>query len=108
MFKLEKVFQNDDYGYYFFIGFFKALILFISIYLFSILKNNSIYEILNFEIFKNSQYFLYAVILSIFFFFGSIYLKKKEYQKNFISFLKEDILNFIVSNIFVFYIFFFI
>tara|TARA_B100000242_G_scaffold292913_1_gene269517 strand:+ start:648 stop:2060 length:1413 start_codon:yes stop_codon:yes gene_type:complete len=106
MFKLEKVFQNDDYGYYFFVGFFKALILFISIYLFSILKNNSIYEILNFEIFKNSQYFLYAVILSIFFFFGSIYLKKKEYRKNFISFLKEDILNFIVSNIFVFSIFF--
>ena len=106
MFKLEKVFQNDDYGYYFFIGFFKALILFISIYLFSILKNNSIYEILNFEIFKNSQYFLYAVLLSIFFFFGSIYLKKKEYRKNFISFLKEDILNFIVCNIFVFSIFF--
>jgi hypothetical protein len=59
MFKLEKVFQNDDTGYYIFINFIKSLLLLIAIYLFSILEENSIYELLNFEIFKNSNYFIY-------------------------------------------------
>ena len=59
MFKLEKVFQNDDTGYYLFISFIKSLILLISIYIFSILEKNSIYDLLNFEIFKNSNYFMY-------------------------------------------------
>ena len=67
MFKLEKVFQNDDSGYYLFINFIKSLILFISIYFFSILEKNSIYDLLSFEIFKNSNYFIYSLLISIFF-----------------------------------------
>ena len=55
MFKLEKVFQNDDTGYYLFINFTKSLVLLISIYIFSILEKNSIYDLLNFEVFKNSK-----------------------------------------------------
>ena len=47
MFRLEKVFQNDDSGYYLFINFTKSLILFISIYFFSILEKNTIYDLLN-------------------------------------------------------------
>jgi hypothetical protein len=77
MFRLEKVFQNDDTGYYLFINFIKSLILLISIYFFSILEKNSIYELLSFEIFKNSDYFLYSITISISFFFISIYSKKK-------------------------------
>ena len=73
MFKLEKVFQNDDSGYYLFINFIKSLILLISIYFFSILEKNSIYELLSFEIFQNSDYFLYSITISISFFFISIY-----------------------------------
>ena len=99
MFKLEKVFQNDDSGYYLFINFIKSLILFISIYFFSILEKNSIYELLSFEIFKNSDYFLYSLTISISFFFISIYSRKKIYQKNFISFLRDDVTSFILSNI---------
>ena len=106
MFRLEKVFQNDDTGYYLFINFIKSLILFISIYFFSILKKNSIYEIFSFEIFKNSDYFLYSIIISISFFLISFHPKKKIYQRNFLSFLKEDITNFILANMITFLIFF--
>ena len=106
MFKLEKVFQNDDTGYYLFINFIKPLILLISIYFFSILEKNSIYELLSFEIFKNSDYFLYSITISISFFFISIYSQKKIYQKNFISFLRDDVISFILSNIISFLFFF--
>ena len=81
MFKLEKVFQNDDTGYYLFINFIKSLILFISIYFFSILEKNSIYDLLNFEIFKDSKYFIYSILISIFFFVISFHSKKKYIKK---------------------------
>jgi putative colanic acid biosynthesis UDP-glucose lipid carrier transferase len=106
MFRLEKVFQNDDSGYYLFINFIKSLILLIAIYFFSIFEKNSIYEIFSFEIFKNSDYFLYSIIISISFFLISFYLKKKIYQRDFLSFLKEDITNFILANMITFLIFF--
>ena len=88
MFKLEKVFQNDDTGYYLFINFTKSLVLFSSIYIFSILEKNSVYKLLNFEIFIESKYFLYSILISSFYFFISFYYKKKEYNKNFISFVR--------------------
>ena len=106
MFKLEKVFQNDDTGYYLFISFIKSLILLISIYIFSILEKNSIYDLLNFEIFKNSNYFMFSILISILFFAISLNSKKKVYQKNFISFLRDDVIVFILSNIISFLFFF--
>ena len=86
MFNLEKVFQNDDTGYYLFINLIKSLLLLIFIYIFSILEKNSIYHLLNFEIFKNSNYFIYSILISILFFAISLYSKKKVYKKNFIFF----------------------
>ena len=106
MFKLEKVFQNDDTGYYLFINFTKSLVLLISIYIFSILENNSIYDLFNFEIFKDSNYFIYSITISILFFTISFFFKKKKYHKNFISFLKEDIVILVLSNVIFFLIFF--
>ena len=106
MFKLEKVFQNDDTGYYLFISFIKSSILLIFVYIFSILEKNSIYDLLNFEIFKNSNYFMYSILISILFFAISLNSKKKVYQKNFISFLKDDVVGFVLANIFTFFIFF--
>ena len=106
MFKLEKVFQNDDTGYYLFINLIKSLILFISIYIFSILEKNSLYDLSNFEIFKNSNYFIYSILISILFFTISLNSKKNIYQKNFISFLKDDVTNFVLANIISFLIFF--
>ncbi len=106
MFKLEKVFQNDDTGYYLFINFIKSSILLISIYIFSILENNSIYDLLNFKIYKGSNYFIYSITISILYFVFSNSFKKKVYQKNFISFLKDDIAIFALSNIVIFFVFF--
>jgi exopolysaccharide biosynthesis polyprenyl glycosylphosphotransferase len=106
MFKLEKVFQNDDSGYYLFINFIKSLILFISIYFFSILEKNSIYDLLNFEIFNDSKYFIYSILISILFFVISFHSKKKIYQTNFISFLKEDVVGLILANIILYFIYF--
>ena len=106
MFRLEKVFQNDDTGYYLFINIIKSFIILISIYIFSILEKNSIYDLLNFEIFKNSKYLLYSISIASFYFLISFYFKKKDYRKNFISFIKEDILNIIICHVLIFFFFF--
>ena len=101
MFRLEKVFQNDDAGYILFSNFIKSLMLFIFTYIFIILSDNSIYELKNYKIFKNSNYYFYSLIFSINYFIISFFLKnKKDYQQNFISFLKEDLLNIFFSIIF--------
>ena len=101
MFKLEKVFQNDDSGYILFVNFLKSIFIFASIYIFSILKNNSIFDLNKTEIFINSKFFYYSIILSFLYFVIFFFLKNRlEYKLNFISFLREDILNLIVSNFF--------
>ena len=106
MFKLEKVFQNDDSGYYLFINFIKSLTILISIYIFSILEKNSIYDLFNYKIFINSKYFLYSFSISILYFLISFNFKAKEYKKNFLSFIKEDIINITISHVILFFIFF--
>ncbi len=98
MFRLEKVFQNDDSGYILFVNFIKSLSIVILIYIFSVLKNNSIYELKNHELFFNSNYFNFSIILSINFFINSFFLKNRlNYKSNFISFLKEDLVNLLIS-----------
>ena len=107
MFRLEKVFQNDDSGYILFSNFIKSLILLVTTYIFVILNDYTIYELTDYQIFKNSNYFLYSIILSINYFILSFFLKnQKEYRKNFISFLKEDLLNIFFSIILCFAIIF--
>ena len=107
MFRLEKVFQNDDSGYLIFIKFIKSIILFISIYIFSILNKNSVFEIFDLEIFKNSNFFYYSFFFIIIFYtFSLFFYNKKIYKYNFLTFLKEDILNLIISNIVTFFLIF--
>ena len=50
--RIEKVLQNDDSAYIYFIKLIKTFIVFISFYLFSILEKNSIYELTNYALFK--------------------------------------------------------
>ena len=57
MFRLEKVFQNDDNFFITLTSILKFFFLFILIYVFSILENNSIYELSDFYLFKNSIFF---------------------------------------------------
>ena len=107
MFRLEKVFQNDDNGFILFSNFIKSLILLVTAYTFVILSNHSIYELTDYKIFIISNFFFYSILLSINYFIFSFFFKdKKEYQKNFLSFLKEDICNIIISVVFTFAIIF--
>ena len=73
MFRLEKVFQNDDSGYILFSNLAKSLLLLIFSYIHIILSNNSIYELNNYQIFKHSNYFLYSILLSINYFIFSFF-----------------------------------
>ena len=103
MFRLEKVFQNDDSVYILFTNFIKSLLLLLTTYIFAILIDNSIYELNDYNIFISSNFFFYSFFLSIIYFIISLILKsKKDYKKNFISFLKEDIFNIFISVIFTF------
>ena len=107
MFRLEKVFQNDDSGFLIFFKICKSLQILISSYIFVILSNNSIYELFQYKIFINSNYYIYTILLALTFFVSSSFLKNsKEYKSNFISFLREDILIIFFSGIFVFAIIF--
>ena len=65
MFRLEKVFQNDDSGYILLSNFIKSLILLVTTYAFVILSDHSIYDLTDYQIYKNSNYYLYSIILSI-------------------------------------------
>ena len=103
MFRLEKVFQNDDSGFILFSNFIRSALLLFLTYIFAILIDNSIYELSDYTIYTKSNFFIYSIFLSINYFILSFFLKnKKEYKKNFLSFLKEDILNIFFSIIFSF------
>jgi len=99
MFRLEKVFQNDDKGFVLFSNIIKAFTIFFSIYIYSILENRTIYQLLDFDIFTNSTYYEYGIFFPIIFFLIITSTNKEYYSLNFISFLKKDILSFILSNI---------
>ncbi len=99
MFRLEKVFQNDDSGYILFVNFIKSITILIFIYIFSILRYDSIFDLNNYEIFLNSKFSYYSIIFSFIYFVNSFFLKDRlNYNNNFISFLREDLVNLIVSN----------
>ena len=68
MFKLEKVFQNDDSAYILFAIILKSFIILISYYLFSILENDTIYDLFNINIYVQSDYFLFSIFTVISFF----------------------------------------
>ena len=109
MFRLEKVLQNDDSAYIFFTQLIKTLGIFISFYIFTILENNSIYELGNTKIFLNSKYFHFSISLSLLYLFISLFFTNtKTYKYNFISFLKEDVAVILVSNFLIFTLYFFI
>ena len=109
MFRLEKVLQNDDSAYIYFTKVIKTIGIVISYYIFSILEKNSIYELSKTEIFFNSKYFAFSILLSIFYILISLFfIRSKIYQYNFISYLKDDIAVITVSNFLIFTLYFFL
>ena len=108
MFKLEKIFQVNDVVYINLSIFWKSLAVFLSIYIFSILESNSIYDLFNFNIYLTSKYFYLSLYFTISylifsFVFGTI---KKRYTANFFIFLINDIIPLVISVPFTLYIFF--
>ena len=107
MFRLEKVFQNDDSGFIYFTTFLKSILLFFIIYVSAILQKNTIYDLLSLDTFKNTGFYLYSIVLtSLYFVFSYTIKNTRYYKKNFISFLKEDLLSIIIANLLCFSFFF--
>ena len=103
MFRLEKVFQNDDYGFILFSNFIKSVILLLTAYVFVILSDHSIYELNDYKIFTISNFFFFSILLSTIYLILSFFFKdKKEYKTNFLSFLKEDVYYIFISVILTF------
>ena len=86
MFRLEKIFQVDDSVYINTTIFLKGFVVFLSIYIFSILEFNSIFDLLNYDIYKTSKYFslsLYFTASYLLFSFILGIMKKKICNKFF-------------------------
>ena len=99
MFRLEKVFQNDDKFFIIFSNIFKSLTIYVIIYLFSILEKNSIYEILDYKIYKTSDYFKFSLIVFFsFYIFSNTFFKEHKHFFNYnLNIIKKDFINLILS-----------
>ena len=98
MFRLEKVFQNDDSFFIKISSLLKVISILLSIYIFSILEFKTIYDLFNINIFTNSKYYNISIFIIPIYFLISIFLNNSnKYKPNFIIFLRYDILPFIIS-----------
>ena len=73
MLRLEKVFQNDDKLFIYFSVILNTFSVLVSLYIFSILENNTIYELTETHLFKSSKYFNLAIIITPLFFIVCIF-----------------------------------
>ena len=110
MFKFEKIFQKDDFFFINITTFLKGFVIFLSIYIFSILEFNSIFDLLNYNIYKTSKYFDLSFYFPTFYilFLVTLTKVKKKYLTNFKYFLLNDVASIIVALPFNLYIFFII
>jgi len=108
MFRLEKIFQVDDSVYINIAIFWKGFAVFLSIYIFSILEFNSIFDLLNYDIYKTSKYFYLSLYFTASYLLFSFILgiMKKRYVTSFLIFLVNDIVPFVITLPFTLYIFF--
>ena len=108
MFRLEKIFQQDDHLFMNITILLRSFIVFLSIYIFSILEFNSIFDLFNYNIYITSKYFYLSLYLPIFYLLFSFIFRiiKKRYAIHFMSFLINDILPFLITLPFTLYIFF--
>ena len=88
MLKLEKVFQNNDSAYIYFVTFLKYILLFLSIYIFSILEKNTIYDLFDYSLFIESEYLIYSFAVTSIYLAISISIKDTKITKKFFIFFK--------------------
>jgi len=93
MFRLEKIFQQNDLLFINILIFFKSFVVYLSIYIFSILEFNSIYDLSKFDIYIKSKYFYFSFCFTIFYFLSSFIFntKQNKYKISFLYFLLSDI-----------------
>ena len=108
MFRLEKIFQVDDSVYINIAIFWKSFAVFLSVYIFSILEFNSIFDLLNYDIYKTSKYYYLSLYFTASYLLFSFVLgiMKKRYVTSFLVFLINDIVPFVITLPFTLYIFF--
>ena len=94
MFRLEKIFQQNDLLFINTLIFLKSFIIFLSVYIFSILEFNSIFDLSKIHIYTKSNYYYFSFYFSICYFLSSFIIntKKTKYESGFVSFLFNDIL----------------
>ena len=68
MFRLEKIFQNNDETYINFLFVLKIVLIYFSIYVFAIIENNSFFDLLNYEIYNKSVYVIISFNFTIIYF----------------------------------------
>jgi exopolysaccharide biosynthesis polyprenyl glycosylphosphotransferase len=93
MFRLEKIFQQNDLLFINILIFLKSFVVYLSIYIFSILEFNSIYELSKFDIYIKSKYFYFSFCFTIFYFLSSFVFntKQNKFKISFLYFLLNDI-----------------
>ena len=94
MFNFEKIFQNSDTFFIKITLIFQAFILYLSVYIFSILELNSIYDLLNIKIYQHSDFFIISFYLPIIYLIICFFKKRENrYKENFLSFLTDEVYN---------------
>ena len=109
MFRLEKIFQQNDLLFINTLIFLKSFIVYLSVYIFSILEFNSIFDLSKVDIYIKSNYFYLSFYLQIFYLLSSfIFNTGNKYKTSFTYFLLNDILPLLVAiplSVLIFFIF---
>ena len=88
MINLEKLFQRDDEIFISINYFIQSIIIFLTLYVSSILNEHIIYDLISFQLFINSDYFYFTIIVSLSHVLGFAFVKKyKNYVKTLYFFL---------------------
>jgi len=108
MFRLEKIFQQNDLLFINLLIFLKSLTVYLSIYIFSILEFNSIYDLLKFHIYIESNYFYFSFCLTSFYLLSLFIFntKQNKYKISFLYFLLNDITAIFIATLISYLIFF--
>ena len=108
MFRLEKIFQQNDLLFINLLIFLKSVTVYLSIYIFSILEFNSIYDLLKFHIYIESNYFYFSFCLTSFYLLSLFIFntKQNKYKISFLYFLLNDITTIFIATLISYLIFF--